>query len=137
MSSVWQIYYDFLSATTKLLSPKSLASFRQMRVAFISPKSVAVPVRAQVARFIVNNNRKQWIAARSRLLQPQVGPSLDPVIVPAEAKRRAETHDHRPVIMGLHFRADDPKGMHWFVSPKCAAPLALMLRRIAAQRKRR
>jgi hypothetical protein len=44
-----------------------------MRVAFVSPKSVAVPGRAQVAQIIVNNNRKQWIAARNRLPQPQVG----------------------------------------------------------------
>src|SRR6516165_1767012 len=77
MSSGWQIYYDFLSATTKLLSPKSRwLRFAKMRVAFVSPKSVAVLVRAQVAQIIVNNNRKQWIAARNRLLQPQVGPAL-------------------------------------------------------------
>jgi hypothetical protein len=56
MSSVWQIYYDFLSATTKLLSRKSRwLRFAKMRIAFVSPKSAAVPVRAQVARFIVNN----------------------------------------------------------------------------------
>jgi hypothetical protein len=74
MSCVWQIYYDFLSATTKFAFAKiALASFRQMCVAFVSPKSVAVPGRAQVAQIIVNNNRKQWIAARNRLAQPQVG----------------------------------------------------------------
>jgi hypothetical protein len=71
MSSGWQIYYDFLSATTKLLSPKSRwLRFAKMRVAFVSPKSVAVPVRAQVARFIIG---KQWYGAGGHLLQPQVG----------------------------------------------------------------
>src|SRR5215472_1332762 len=64
MSSVWRIYYDFLSATTKLLSPKSLASFRQNALAFISPKAVAVPVRAQVARFIVNNRPETMVRSR-------------------------------------------------------------------------
>src|SRR5262245_20142894 len=65
MSSGWQIYYDFLSATTKLLSPKSRwLRFAKMRVAFVSPKSVAVPVRAQVARFIVDNNRETMVRSR-------------------------------------------------------------------------
>src|SRR5262249_28993254 len=75
MSSVWQIHYDFLSAT---LSPKS-RGFRsaKMRGAFVSPKAVAVAARAQVAWIIVNNNRKQWIAARKRLLQPEVGSPHD------------------------------------------------------------
>src|SRR5215469_8486208 len=75
MSSVWQIHYDFLSAT---LSPKS-RGFRsaKMRGAFVSPKAVAVAARAQVAWIIVNNNRKQWIAARSGALQTRdrYGPS--------------------------------------------------------------
>src|SRR5262249_54069247 len=69
MSSGWQIYYDFLSATTKLLSPKSRwLRFAKMRVAFVSPKSVAVPVRAQVARFIVNNNRETMVRSRRPFL---------------------------------------------------------------------
>src|SRR5215468_4622254 len=69
MSSGWQIYYDFLSATTKLLSPKSRwLRFAKMRVAVVSPKSVAVPVRAQVARFIVNNNRETMVRSRRPFL---------------------------------------------------------------------
>src|SRR5262249_38552309 len=55
--------------------------FRQNRVGFVSPKSVAVPVRAQVARVIVNNNRKQWIGARKRLLQPEVGSSFSVISI--------------------------------------------------------
>src|SRR5215831_8899596 len=69
MSSAWQIYDDFLSARTKLLSPKSRwLRFAKMRVAFVSPKSVAVPVRAQVARFIVNNNRETMVRSRRPFL---------------------------------------------------------------------
>src|SRR5215831_11940000 len=69
MSSAWQIYDDFLSARTKLLSPKSRwLRFAKMRVAFVSPKSVAVPVRAQVARVIVNNRPETMVRSRRPFL---------------------------------------------------------------------
>src|SRR5262245_42451278 len=62
-------------------SQRRRSCFRQNRVGFVSPKSVAVPVRAQVARVIVNNNRKQWIGARKRLLQPEVGSSFSVISI--------------------------------------------------------
>src|SRR5262249_19453235 len=67
--SRWQIYYYFFSAKTKILLPKlRCLPFAKMRVAFVSPKSVAVPVRAQVARVIVNNRPETMVRSRRPFL---------------------------------------------------------------------
>src|SRR5262249_8213532 len=91
MSSGWQIYYDFLSATTKLLSPKlRWLRFAKMRVAFVSPKSVAIPVRAQVARFIVNNNRETMVRSR----RPAAGWSFPVASSPLASFRQNAPRPH-------------------------------------------
>src|SRR5262249_46714923 len=65
MNSGWEIYYDFFSATTKLLLPKTRwLCFAKKRVAFVLPKYLAVPVRPQIARFILDNNWETMVRSR-------------------------------------------------------------------------
>src|SRR5262249_1515212 len=102
MSSAWQIYDDFLSARTKLLSPKSRwLRFAKMRVAFVSPKSVAVPVRAQVARVIVNNRPETMdrstrsFAAAAGWSFPVASSAKTPLASFRQNARRPHAEEHR------------------------------------------
>ena len=116
MSSVWRIYYDFLSATTKLLSPKSRwLRFAKMRVAFVSPKSVAVPVRAQVARFIVDNNRETMVRSRRPFVAaagwsfPVASSAKTPLASFRQNARRPHAEEHRSATQAQVLSAADAR----------------------------